>query len=130
MKARIFGTDMIVECLEISWRGDQPGIKCTYLNGAYKDKTGVIPLHALREIEMTKEDRERLDRQKAENSLVRFACVALHAILANPHHDYLDEVGYKQCAKSALDMAQAMVEEMVLRTMTSSENHPSCEPED
>ena len=32
MKARIFGTDMIVECLEISWRGDQPGIKCTYLN--------------------------------------------------------------------------------------------------
>ena len=76
------------------------------------------------------EDRERLDRQKAENSLVRFACVALHAILANPHHDYLDEVGYKQCAKSALDMAQAMVEEMVLRTMTSSENHPSCEPED
>ena len=105
---------MIVECLEISWRGDQPGIKCTYLNGAYKDKTGVVPLHALREIEMTKED----------------ACVALHAILANPHHDYLDEVGYKQCAKSALDMAQAMVEEMVLRTMTSSENHPSCEPED
>ena len=114
MKARIFGTDMIVECLEISWRGDQPGIKCTYLN----------------EIEMTEEDRERIDRQKAENSFVRFACVALHAILANPHHDYLDEVGYKQCAKSALDMAQAMVEEMVLRTMTSSENHPSCEPED
>ncbi len=121
---------MIVECLEISWRGDQPGIKCTYLNGAYKDKTGVVPLHALREIEMTEEDRERLDKHKAEKSLVRFACVALHAILANPHHDYLDEAGYKQCAKSALDMAQTMVEEIALRTMISSENYPTGQPED
>ena len=114
MKARIFGTDMIVECLEISWRGDQPGIKCTYLNGAYKDKTAVVPLHALKEMEMTGEEKALLDKQKTEDAFVRFACSALHAILANPHHDYLDEVGYEQCARSALNMAKAMVDEMAL----------------
>ena len=130
MKARIFGTDMIVECMEISWRGDQPGIKCTYLNGEYKNKTAVVPLHALREIEMTEEDREHLARQKTEDHLVRFACAALHAILANPHHDYLDEVGYQQCAKSALHMARTMVEEMTLRPMSPSGDHPSCQSED
>ncbi len=130
MKARIFGTDMIVECLEISWRGDQPGIKCTYLNGAYKDKTAVVPLQALREIETTEEDRALLDRLKTENALVRFACAAMHAILANPHHDYLDEVGYQQCAKSALEIARAMVDEMTLHPMAAQESNPSCPPED
>ena len=124
MKARIFGTDLVVECLEINWRGDQPGIKCTYLNGAYKDKTAVIPLHALKEMEMTEEERALLDRQRTEKSLFRFACVALHAILANPHHDYLDEVGYRQCAKSAWVMAKAMVDEMDLHT-TDSPDEPS-----
>ena len=120
MKARIFGTDMIVECLEISWRGDQPGIKCTYLNGEYKDKTAVVPLHALKEMEMTGEEKALLDKQKTEDAFVRFACAALHAILANPHHDYLDEVGYEQCARSALNMAKAMVKEMALRAKDTS----------
>ena len=130
MKARIFGTDMIVECLEISWRGDQPGIKCTYLNGEYKDKTAVVPLHALKEMEMTGEEKALLDKQKTEDAFVRFACAALHAILANPHHDYLDEVGYEQCARSALNMAKAMVEEMALRKTPSSGYLHSCQPED
>lgn len=120
MKARIFGTDMIVECQGISWRGDQPGIKCTYLNGEYKDKSAVVPLHALKEIELTGEDKARIDEKRTEDAFVRFACAALHAILANPHHDYLDEVGYEQCARSALNIAKAMVEEMALRAKDTS----------
>ena len=50
MKARIKGTNEIVECLEIGLWGDKSkGIRCKYSNGSYE----VIPGDSLIEIEDT-----------------------------------------------------------------------------
>ena len=113
MKARIIGTDQIVECYGVCWRGEQPAASIKYLNGIYKDKSAVVPMNALKEIEIADEVKPRLSQQKDEENFIKFACVALHAILTNSDQGLGScDFDGEECAKKAINMAKLMIREM------------------
>lgn len=103
MRARIKGTNLIVDAYGLVYENGQPVIMCKYLNGENKETETKLHPDFLVEIQKTEEDFREMIKEMENRVITKLACVAMNAIIAK--YDFGTDDEYRNIAEKAVKMA-------------------------